>query len=265
MNLELLPGDKQDVLNQLALGPGAFDLYYQPQVSACDGRLLGAEALLRFERTDGVTLGPDHFVHEAEASGAIVSLGIWALLRACAQARKWRDQAPDFKISVNLSPRQLEEPGLFDEIQRALALSGLPSQALDLEITESLMMNDYTLGRETLARAKTLGVSVSLDDFGSGFSSLGVLHHLPIDRIKLDRCFVRGLPSDKRALAVARAVTAMGKELSLTLLAEGIERQAQADCLLAMGWQEMQGYLFGRPVAAPEFECRFLSPHSAWT
>jgi len=191
----------------------------------------------------------------AEACGLIEEIGLAVLDAACAQMAAWRHSGLGLqRISVNLSPRQLGTGALPARVREALARHDLPGQALELEITESLMMGDLAATCNELAELRRLGVTVALDDFGTGYSSMAVLRQLPIDVMKIDRSFVVDLGTDDGAMAVARAIVALARSLRLELVAEGIETEAQAAVLRAMGCDELQGYLFARPLPPAAFE-----------
>ncbi len=226
---------------------GEFVLFYQPQVSARDGRPSGCEALLRWRHPTRGLVEPDHFVATAEAMRLIVPIGRWVLFEAVQAARGWLDQGRPLPVSINLSSLQLREPGFADDVAEALRESGLPGALLEVEITERMLMDDLDAVRATLERIRALGVRVAIDDFGTGYSSLGHLQQLPIDRIKIDRSFVRGLPDDPGSVAISRAVVTLAQGLQLEVVAEGVETAAQRDFLVALGCHHLQGLLFGAP------------------
>ena len=238
-----------------ALEHNEFVVHYQPRVRPDDGRILSAEALVRWQHPERGLLYPGAFIDVAEASGLIDEIGRWVLEATCTQAAAWRREGmPLDRISVNLSTRQLGSGDLMGYVREALARSGLPAQALELEVTESLLMGDPGEACAQLAEMRRWGVTIALDDFGTGYSSMSILRQLPIDVMKIDRSFVVGLGSDDGALAVTRAIVALARSLRLLLVAEGIETQAQAEVLRTMGCDELQGYLFSRPVPAGQFE-----------
>jgi diguanylate cyclase len=238
-----------------ALEHDEFVVHYQPRVRPGDGRILSAEALVRWQHPERGLLYPGAFIDVAESSGLIDEIGRWVLEAACAQAAAWRREGmPLDRISVNLSTRQLGSGDLMGYVREALARSGLPAQALELEVTESLLMGDPGEACTQLAEMRRWGVTIALDDFGTGYSSMSILRQLPIDVMKIDRSFVIGLGSDDGAMAVTRAIVALARSLRLHLVAEGIETEAQAEVLRSMGCDELQGYLFSRPVPAGQFE-----------
>jgi diguanylate cyclase (GGDEF)-like protein len=232
-----------------------FVVHYQPRVRPEDGRIVSAEALVRWQHPERGLLFPGAFIAVAEACGLIEEIGLAVLDAACAQMAAWRRDGLGLqRISVNLSPRQLGTGGLPARVREALDRHELPGQALELEITESLMMGDPAATCNELAELRRFGVTVALDDFGTGYSSMAVLRQLPIDVMKIDRSFVVGLGVDDGAMAVARAIVALARSLRLQLVAEGIETEAQAAVLRAMGCDELQGYLFARPLPPAAFE-----------
>jgi len=237
-----------------ALDRGEFVVHFQPRVQPGDGRILAAEALVRWEHPQRGLLFPGAFIEVAESAGLIDELGRWVLDAACAQAAIWRREGLALqRVSVNVSPRQLasgELPALVGEV---LERHRLPGSVLELEVTESLLMNDPGEARAQLAGLRQRGVTVALDDFGTGYSSMALLRQLPIDVMKVDRSFVVGLGVDEGAMAVTRAIVTLARSLRLHLVAEGVETEAQAEVLRSLGCDELQGYLFSRPVPAAEF------------
>ncbi len=237
---------------------GELWVAYQPQVCALTGRLTGTEALLRWTHPELGSVPPDRFIALAEESGLIDRIGAFVLAAACRQMRDWLQQPPqlhpDFRMAVNVSVHQLARREFVDEIRAVLLDTGLPAGALELEITESTAMDSQNEILRALNALRDLGVSVAIDDFGTGHSSLAVLKNLPIRRLKLAREFVTHIHSDSRDRDVCAAVAAMGKNLGLVLVAEGIENARQATLHAAMGFDLFQGYFLGRPVPANEIE-----------
>ncbi len=226
-------------------------LAYQPRVDSVDGEILGVEALLRWSHPELGEISPERFVPLAEQTGIIVQLGEWALRTACAQFRAWPDDGFTLeRVAVNLSMRQLLEPDLVERIMSILGEFRLDPAHLELEITESMAMQHPDAVLETLSRLDQRGVRVGLDDFGTGYSSLAYLKRFPIDDLKIDRAFVRGVPHDAEDVAIARAILALARSLDLTPVAEGVETVEQRDFLKAEGCREMQGYLYGEPQSA---------------
>ncbi len=230
-----------------------FLLYYQPLVHLSDGRIYGFEALLRWCPADGPMVMPDRFIPVAEHTGLIVPLGEWALGEACRQMADWLNAGYDLKyVAVNLSPRQFQDQALAEKTATILALTGLASHHLELEITEGAIMQQGKEALGILNRLKDLGVRLAIDDFGTGHSSLAYLTRFPIDKLKIDRSFVRDIPADRPNTEIVSTIIAMGRNLNLTVLAEGIETELQRSVLQQSGCEFGQGYLFSRPVPAAE-------------
>ncbi len=237
-----------------------LELVYQPQVDLADGRLLGAEALLRWHHPEFGEVPPARFVPVAEESGLIHALGDWVLRRACAQGRAWLDQGLDFgRLAVNIAGPQLQRPGLVERVQAVLDETGLPPTRLELEVTESFIMQQGDPAVARLRALRELGITLAIDDFGTGHSSLAYLKQLPVNRLKIDRSFVRDLPDDANDLAIARAIIALGRSLGLTILAEGVEQARQARVLREAGCHQAQGYHFGRPMAPQALAARLVA------
>jgi diguanylate cyclase (GGDEF)-like protein/PAS domain S-box-containing protein len=237
-----------------ALQSEQFVLYYQPLIDLRSERILGAEALLRWLHPKLGLLSPGDFIPLAEMLGLMVPIGQWVLNASCEQVREWHDTGhPDFRVAVNVSSRQFQQPDFVAGVIRALEESRILPGSLDLEITESTVMRDPERSIATLQDLKKRNVRISLDDFGTGFASLNYLGLLPIDRIKLDSSFVKELPRNSNHCAIARAVIGMAHGLRLTILAEGVETPEQLAFLRDEGCDEAQGYFFGRPLPAPEF------------
>jgi diguanylate cyclase (GGDEF)-like protein/PAS domain S-box-containing protein len=235
-----------------ALDRGELSNVYQPIVDPADGRIVGFEALVRWHHPERGTIAPGDFIPMAEQNGLIVALGHQVLREACEEAARWpaRPDGSELRISVNLSPRQLSDPGLVDSVQAVLAVSGLAPERLSLEITESAFADDLARALDVLQRLKTLGVLLELDDFGTGYSSLTYVRMFPIDALKIDRSFVDGLCSSSEDAAIVAAVISMGRALGVRVVAEGVESQDQASVLQTLGCTLAQGYLFSRPVPA---------------
>ncbi len=237
-----------------ALGREEFLLHYQPKVDIGSGRIVGAEALLRWNHPDLDVVAPSQFIPLAEETGLIVPIGQWVLRTACTQAARWhRDELPWMRVAVNLSARQFSDDGLIANIEATLAEAGLPAKGLELEITESMVMQNPERAVTTLNRLRELGIAVSIDDFGTGYSSLGYLKRFPIDNVKIDRSFIKDLPHDNDDAAITRAVIAMAQSLRMRVIAEGVETRAQLEFLREHKCDECQGYLLSRPLPAHEF------------
>ena len=233
-----------------ALANEEFLLEFQPQVRLADGALLGFEALVRWDSPQGC-IPPDGFIPLAEDTGLIVPLGEFVSRAACRQARRWRDQGHrNFTIAINLSPRQVRQPDLAGSIRRMLADAGLPGEALELEITESAITESPDEAIVTLRGLKALGLRIAIDDFGTGYSSLAALKRFPIDTLKIDRSFIAGLGDDADDREIVTAIIAMGRNMGMAVMAEGVETRAQRDFLRNHGCDFAQGYLFARPLPA---------------
>jgi len=237
-----------------ALERDEFVLHYQPQISLTDGRLIGAEALVRWQRNGEGLIPPNQFIPLAEETGLIVPLGEWVLREACAQWAGWlRDGGAPITLAVNISPRQFRQQDLVRVVERVLAETGLPASALELELTEGALMHQGMEAETTLRELKKLGGSLSIDDFGTGYSSLAYLKRFPIDRLKIDQSFVRDISVDANDSELVSTIIAMGRNLKLQVLAEGVETQEQLAFLVEKGCDAYQGYLFSRPVPAEVF------------
>jgi diguanylate cyclase (GGDEF)-like protein len=221
-------------------------LYYQLQTSLVDGRVCGAEALMRWQHPKHGMVSPAEFIPLAEENEAIVAMGEWALRTACRDAAEGRIPGT---VAVNLSPVQFSRDNLAETIHAILLETGLSPRRLEVEVTESTLMSDQTRGLHILRKLKAMGISVAMDDFGTGYSSLATLHAFPFDKIKLDQSFVKRLPHDAAAAAIVRTVLALGESLGIPILAEGIETEAQWQFLAREGCAKGQGYLFAKPVS----------------
>jgi diguanylate cyclase (GGDEF)-like protein len=230
-----------------AIARREFVLYYQPQVLAHDGKVVGCEALIRWRHPTRGLVEPDQFIPLAEEQRLILPIGHWVLREAALAARRWRDAGRALPVSVNLSSLQFRDAGFVEGVAAVLAEAGLPGSALEVEITERMLMDDLDAVRATLAQLKALGVRIAIDDFGTGYSSLGHLNQLPIDRIKIDRSFVHGLPGHAGNAAIARAIVMLAAGLGREVIAEGVETEAQRAFLVGLGCHQMQGLLFGAP------------------
>jgi len=232
-----------------------FLLHYQPQVALATGRVMGVEALVRWRHPTLGLLSPGEFIPLAEQTGLIVKLGDWVLRTACGQARAWqRAGLPPVTVSVNVSARQFRERDWVGQVAAALAESELDPHWLELEVTESLIMQDPRKAVVTMQGLRDLGVQIAIDDFGTGYSNLSSLNTFPISRLKIDQSFVRGLPGALGDSAITGAVISLGHQLGLSVIAEGVETAAQLNWLRNHRCDEIQGYLFSRPVPAAEIE-----------
>lgn len=228
-------------------------LYYQPKIDFNSSQPSGIEALLRWQHPEWGLVAPDRFIPLAEESGLIVPIGEWALRTACRQLQLWKDagQAP-LRVAVNLSARQLMETDFVDTVQQALADTGLAPRQLELELTESMLLEHSERNLSTFTALKEMGITLSVDDFGTGYSCLSQLKRFPVDFLKIDRSFVSQLTSDPDMAAIAEAITTMAHTLHLKVVAEGVETEEQHHMLLRHGCDEGQGYLFGRPLPAEQ-------------
>ncbi len=238
-----------------ALSYGEFQVFYQPVVKVADGAIVGAEALCRWPQRDQTYATPETFIAQAEASGFIIQLGEWVLRTACEQMQRWhRRFARPLRLAVNLSGRQFLHFNLVKHVEAALRSSGLDPTTLDFEITETIAMHNGEESVGVMRQLKSMGVGLSLDDFGTGYSSLSYLKRFPIDVLKIDKSFVRDIPEDANDLAIVSAIIAMAHALGLKVIAEGVETGAQWHFLRDCGTQFAQGYYFGRPAPAADFE-----------
>jgi len=262
--LVLLDGLRQAVQATVEGGGGnSFYLLYQPKVDLKSGRIFGVEALIRWRHPEHGVVPPQRFIGLAEESGLIVPIGDWVVRTACRQAQAWREAGlGPITVSVNVSARQFEEARLVDRVAAALVDSSLPPALLELEVTESLIMRDLQKSVGTMRELKAMGVSLSIDDFGTGYSSLSALKSFPISRLKIDKSFVSELADNPDDQAIAMAVISLGHKLNLKVIAEGVETEQQCLFLRENECDEMQGYLFSKPVAAEEI-ARLVELHVA--
>jgi diguanylate cyclase (GGDEF)-like protein len=238
-----------------ALERGELSVHYQPQASLATGAISGAEALVRWQHPEKGAIPPGEFIALAEDTGLIHSLGDWVIASVCAQWRAWLDAGLDVPpVAVNLSARQFRREDLVATIERALAQNRLDPGLLELEITESAVMHDVEAAIATVRRLKALGVRIALDDFGTGYSSLSYLKRFPIERLKIDQSFVRDVTTDPDDAAICNAIIGLAHNLKLAVIAEGVETEAQMNHLRRRHCDEMQGYLFSRPLPRDEFE-----------
>jgi diguanylate cyclase (GGDEF)-like protein/PAS domain S-box-containing protein len=231
-----------------------FTLHFQPKIDLGSGRIIGVEALLRWTNAELGSVPPAQFIALAEETGLMLPIGRWVLQQACAQHMAWRDQGlPPIPLSINLSPRQFADVDLLRDLENALCVSGMPARALELEVTESVVISNPERALVTLQAIKQLGVRLAIDDFGTGYSSLAQLKRFPVDELKIDRSFIRGLPGDTYDAAITEAIIVMCRTLQLTVVAEGVETIEQREFLRQLGCTQMQGYQFSKPLPASEF------------
>ena len=241
-----------------ALVSGRFRLHYQPLVNLADGRVVGAEALLRWRDPELGDVPPARFVPVAEDSGFIVAIGDWVLGQAVRQAALWFQRGHDMPIAVNVSALQFRQPHFVDRVASVLAVSGLPPQLLELELTESILLHDADEALLRLHALARLGVRMSIDDFGTGYSSLSYLKRFPIGKLKIDRSFINGLPGDESDAGIVRAILQMARALGMRCVAEGVETEAQRQFLQAEGCDEFQGWLYAPALDSLSFEQRLV-------
>ena len=237
-----------------ALERNEFLLHYQPKVDIGSGSITGMEALVRWQQPGKVLIPPAQFIPLAEETGLIVPIGAWVLKTACARNKSWQEQGlPPLRVAVNLSARQFAHETLLQDVARALNESGLDPTALELEITESMVMHNPEHAVKLLNKLKAMGIQLSIDDFGTGYSSLSYLKRFPLDSVKIDRSFIKDLPGDSDDAAITRAIIAMAHSLRLKVIAEGVETEQQLSFLREHGCDEMQGYYFSKPLPETEF------------
>ena len=266
--------DMQDIEDRIEMGAllraaaqaGELTLHYQPQFAASDMRLTGFESLLRWSNPVLGDVPPGRFIPIAEALGMMTEIGNWVLHEACRQARVWLDAGySGFTIAVNISPQQLRRPGLHRTVDEALRKFRVPGNMLEIELTESTALENVARVRHELDQLKALGAVLTLDDFGTGHSSLAYLKQFAMDKLKIDQTFVQGLPDNPLDASISRGILTLGRDLGLRVAAEGVETTQQAEFLRDLGCDELQGYLMGRPAAAAAAEAYFgtLDPGGA--
>jgi EAL domain-containing protein (putative c-di-GMP-specific phosphodiesterase class I) len=237
-----------------ALERDEFRLYYQAKRDIHTGCISGMEALLRWEHPDLGTVMPMQFIPVAEETGLIVPIGKWVLKTACSQSVAWQNEGlPPFGIAVNMTARQFLDESLLQDLASILKSTGMNPQLLELELTESLLIHDVENTLRILTGLKSLGIRIAVDDFGTGYSSLATLQRFPLDTVKIDRSFIGGLIGPTEQSGLADAIIAMGKSLSMTVVAQGVETKEQADFLRAHACDELQGFYFNRPLPANQF------------
>jgi diguanylate cyclase (GGDEF)-like protein len=251
MDRKLQERHAMEVDLRTAIATQRLTVLYQPQVDLATGRMLAAEALLRWDRPNYGMVPPDQFVGLAEDTGLIVPIGLWVLHEACRRATTWPEQ---IGVAVNVSPVQFRHPGLYEAVADIIRDTGITPSRLELEITEGLLLQDTDQTLATLLRLRELGTKLAMDDFGTGYSSLGYLQKFNFDKIKIDRSFVSRIGKDANAEAIVRAVIGMTEALGVCAIAEGVETYAQADMLRTNGCAEGQGYLYSRPVSGEAFD-----------
>ncbi len=255
-DVDLLARMRLDHAMRQALLDRRFRLHYQPQLDLASGQVIGAEALIRWRDPLRGEVLPGEFIPVAEESGFIVAIGDWVLHEAVAQAQRWWQQGRRMPVAVNVSALQFQQGQFVDTVRQVLKSAALPPDLLELELTESILLRDADEALRRLQALAELGVCLSIDDFGTGYSSLAYLKRFPIQRLKIDRSFVQGLPADASDAGIVRAVAQMGRALGLQVIAEGVENEAQRDFLREAGCHEYQGYLFSPALDLAAFETR---------
>jgi diguanylate cyclase (GGDEF)-like protein/PAS domain S-box-containing protein len=242
-----------------ALNRDELRLVYQPQIDLQSQNWVGCEALLRWQHPDRGHISPVEFIPIAEQSGLIQEIGVYVLKKACTQARVWLDDGVNIgRIAVNISAAQLQDPDFVRVVKAALGTSGLPPQCLELEVTEGTLMGRAESNIDQLEQLRKMGIHIAVDDFGTGYSSLSYLKQLPIDKLKIDRAFVRDIPKDTNDMAICSAILALGQALDIRIIAEGVETSQQADFLRSKNCHEAQGYLYSKPIEAEDIKHLFL-------
>jgi EAL domain-containing protein (putative c-di-GMP-specific phosphodiesterase class I) len=254
MNIEAIERTVLETDLQYALKRSEFELYYQPQVDVKTWRVVAAESLLRWHHPKRGILEPSKYITLAEESGLIEPIGAWVIESACAQFRDWRLAGiPIQRIAVNVSARQFLRTGFIDVVRKALANTHVDPQDLELEITESELIEDLSGANQPLAQLKSLGVKIAIDDFGTGYSALSYLQHFPVDVLKIDRSFVQNIDTSNNARAIIDSIIALARGLNKIVVAEGVEEQAHVRFLTENRCDLLQGYYFSQPLTATNF------------
>jgi EAL domain-containing protein (putative c-di-GMP-specific phosphodiesterase class I) len=241
-------------------------VYYQPIMSLETGRVRGFEALVRWQHPQQGLISPADFIPVAEETGIIVPVGQWVLGEACRQARIWQDQFPSdppLTISVNISAKQFAQPGLIEQVEQVLKESGLAPGSLQLELTESVVMESIETATDLLHRLRALGVALSIDDFGTGYSSLNYLHNFPLDTLKIDRSFVSQIAGNNENTEIVQTIVTLARSLGMNVVAEGIETELQLASLQALECEGGQGYLFAKPMHTKAAEAFLFNSHAS--
>jgi EAL domain-containing protein (putative c-di-GMP-specific phosphodiesterase class I) len=234
----------------MALQRKELFLMYQPQVDIASGKIVGLEALLRWQHPELGLVPPDKFIRIAENCGLIVPVGEWVLWTACSQARKWQeDHLPAVRVAVNVSAVQFRRQGFCEQVRTVLRETGLPPQYLELELTESLLLADADVNLSVIQELRAMGLTLAIDDFGTGYSSFNSLKQFRVSRLKIDRSFIRDVAANPDDAAITAAIISMAKSLHLKVIAEGVENEAQMTFLRAHHCDEIQGYYFSKPLA----------------
>lgn len=249
---------------QRAIERNDFELYYQPQIDGGTGRVIGVEALLRWNHSKGI-IAPSEFIPFAEQTGQISAIGDWVLLTACADASElMRSGATEIVMCVNVSAIQFQRGDIYTSVRTALEQNNLPGRCLELELTESAMMHNAQSTTSSLLKIKSLGVRIAIDDFGTGYSCLDNLKNFPLDRIKIDKSFVQNVIHEKSDAAIANAIISLARDLELSVIAEGVETEGQLDSLMAKGCHEFQGYLISKPLRFSDLQDFLQAKDALW-
>jgi EAL domain-containing protein (putative c-di-GMP-specific phosphodiesterase class I) len=254
--------DKLTLENRLhqALDKDQFVLYYQPKLHLASGRITGVEALIRWNDPDAGLVLPEHFISILEETGSIREVGRWVLRRAVEDYLRWRDAGLDaVRIAVNVSPLQLRNQRFVREIEQVIAVDPRAADGLELEITESVVMEDIRYNIESLRAVRAMGVSIAIDDFGTGFSSLSYLTKLPVHTLKIDRSFVTDMTAGPEAISLVSTIIKLAHSMNLNVVAEGVETDQQSRLLRLLKCDEVQGYLTSMPMSRKNFEGRYLA------
>ena len=262
MNVDMLSRMKLETALRQAIEQQAFRLHYQPQLHLSSGRLIGAEALIRWFDPERGAVSPGQFIPLAEESGLIVPIGSWVLTEAVKQAAIWWQSGTPLQVSINVSALQFRQPDFVERVAQVLGQFGLPPALLELELTESILVQDADEVLQRLRALAGLGVHLAIDDFGTGYSSLAYLKKFPISKLKIDQSFVRGLPGDDSDLAIVAAMIGLARALKLSVIAEGVETEIQRLALQQLGCDEYQGFLFSPGVPAAQFAAFLLGSAS---
>ena len=257
MNNEVQARQRMELLLRSAISNSEFTLFYQPKIDARTGKIVGAEALLRWYNTELGWVPSAEFIPIAEESGMIVTIGQWVLKEACQQIKQWHEVGfKHVKMSVNLSGQQFRTGDLVREIAKVLLETGLAPQTLDLEITESVLMDNMERSALRLKVLKAMGITISIDDFGTGYSSLSYLRRFPIDTLKIDKSFINNICLNAEDATIVKAIIAMAKELKIKTIAEGVETKEQAKYLITQDIDELQGFYYAKPMNSSDFTSR---------
>ena len=252
MTEELITRKRAESKLSNALERDEFHLVYQPQVSIDSGKINGFEALVRWSQ-NGQVVSPADFIPMLESTGRIVDVGNWIIRRACQQAAQWARQGHEFTMAINISPMQFREDGFVQSVKDEIISNGLRPECIDIEITETMLISDVGKTSDKLTRLREFGTKISIDDFGTGYSSLAYLKNFPIDRLKIDRTFIKDIPQHDDGV-IANSIIVLGQSLDLEVLAEGVETQAQFDFLKQNICNSYQGHFFSPPVEAEKCE-----------